>query len=451
MRTVTDVAEIPDVITVEYEEPADRSISLKILTEEGEVKDYIYQPNDVKGMFEKVTKKPFNPTINKITREVKDEMFYVSDEGKSAYEEIEEGIPLDVELPDGLIFQVQIGAFYRPVDPKVFGGFAPLNGEKSSTGMIRYRAGIFKIFDTANNAKNEIRSKGYSDAFVVAFLNGERIPLYEARELLDPQIVDKYNYIAESANIDLSQIPVNDVVNDDISIVTKDPIENLEDLESDKGSDPIEDTTGDDPKITTVEELTSASRDGDELSTVENPLEVENIGGLFFTVQVGVYSHTVAKSALYNIDPINSQRTDNNRIRYTSGVFSKFEEADLWKTNIRGKGISDAFVTAYKDGVRISMAEARGISKQIKSPVIPIKEKVKINEEEKAEADVWNDFNEKVISENPDISFRLRLGPYKGKVPMSDAHVILELKDNINFEMNADGEFQYTSIKKNVL
>lgn len=50
-------------------------------------------------------------------------------------------------------------------------------------GLFKYTAGRYSDFDQANTYKNELRSRGYKDAFVVVFLNDRRIALSEAKKL----------------------------------------------------------------------------------------------------------------------------------------------------------------------------------------------------------------------------------------------------------------------------
>jgi len=50
-------------------------------------------------------------------------------------------------------------------------------------GMYKYTAGNETSFDKALKVRGEMVSKGYKDAFVVAFLNGERIDVNKAREM----------------------------------------------------------------------------------------------------------------------------------------------------------------------------------------------------------------------------------------------------------------------------
>jgi len=93
-------------------------------------------------------------------------------------------IPKIEKMPQGLIFMVQIGAFRNAIPQDHFKGFSPIKAEDAGNGITRYTAGLFKTFDVADIAKTEIRSIGYSDAFVVAFYNGKRININKAKEML---------------------------------------------------------------------------------------------------------------------------------------------------------------------------------------------------------------------------------------------------------------------------
>src|SRR4029078_13451041 len=89
-------------------------------------------------------------------------------------------IPMHPQLPEGLVFKVQIGAFRNPLPVEAFKNVQPLSGETTRPGWIRYCVGLFRTFEPANLVKMEMRSTGYKDAFVVAYYNGKRISLFEA-------------------------------------------------------------------------------------------------------------------------------------------------------------------------------------------------------------------------------------------------------------------------------
>jgi hypothetical protein len=113
-----------------------------------------------------------------------DAPIFTKTDNKAAYSE-KTPIPINTASVEGLVYRVQIGAFSKPVPDNVFKGFAPISGEQvGGTGLVRYMAGYFSQFTPANSAKNDIRQiPGYSDAFVVAFYNGKKITIAEARQL----------------------------------------------------------------------------------------------------------------------------------------------------------------------------------------------------------------------------------------------------------------------------
>ncbi len=232
----------------------------------------------------------------------------------------EKPIPIDPVMPDGLIFQVQVGAYRNPIPQDLFGPYAPIMGQKLDNGITRYRAGLFKKYNEAIQARNEIREKGYSDAFVVVYVNGEKLTGEEARDIL-AQAKAK-----ETISVELvSGVPTDEPLADNSETVKETPKPN-----TDYYNDP---------------EAAEAA-------------QVEVIRGLFYTVQVGVYSKPVKLDQLFNLTELNSELTGSGVIRYTTGRFAGLKEATSRKELAREKGVSDAFITAYYNGKRISLAEA---------------------------------------------------------------------------------------------
>lgn len=48
-------------------------------------------------------------------------------------------------------------------------------------GMYKYTSGNFSSFEKANNHRKTVKNKGFSDAFIVAFYNGNRVSISEAK------------------------------------------------------------------------------------------------------------------------------------------------------------------------------------------------------------------------------------------------------------------------------
>ncbi len=253
-------------------------------------------------------------------------------------------IPLNVELPEGLIFKVQVGAFRNRIPQDLFKGFAPVTGETTPSGLTRYTAGFFKTFETADLAKDVIKGYGYEDAFVVAFFNGKRISINEARQIMKNQgaatpVVAQQTTVQNNVQTTNQQIQASLTKNQNVNVNVNININNQVNQAANFSEEP--------PLIN--EPGTAAYR------------MVEQMQGLLYTVQCGVYTRPVSPSQLFNIQPLLVEKTSNGMLRYTSGVYNDLNTAVQAKNRIVEYGIKDAFVTAYYNGKRISITEAKAI------------------------------------------------------------------------------------------
>ena len=90
-------------------------------------------------------------------------------------------IPI-ANLPGGLIYRIQLGAFSNTVPDNTFGGLAPVSKEEVSHNT-KYYVGYFKSITEARQALNKIKKYGYPDAFVVSYYEREKISVQQAREI----------------------------------------------------------------------------------------------------------------------------------------------------------------------------------------------------------------------------------------------------------------------------
>lgn len=239
-------------------------------------------------------------------------------------------IPINTELPSGVIYKVQVGAFRNPIPQDLFKGFTPLMGEKLPNGITRYTAGIFTGENAANAAKNEIRNLGYSDAFVVAFKDGKRISIAEAKSSVATG--SNTPSAAEMERAVNQQSTKNTTTNNTSTNNRNNSISN--------NSTKVDATLPSEFKESNVAEVKNA----------------EKIDGVYLTIQVGVYSKPLKVGDL-DISDLNVTVVRPGVYRYSTGVYRSLEEAAIARARLKSE-VPDAFVAAYNNGKKISLAEA---------------------------------------------------------------------------------------------
>jgi hypothetical protein len=227
-------------------------------------------------------------------------------------------IPIDEKMPDGLVFKVQIGAFKAPLPDNTFKGLAPVSAQTTPNGYLRYMAGNFEKYESASAVKNDLRNLGYSDAFVVVYFNGKRITLAEALEKLK----------AEGKPVDVA---ANTTAGITTANVPRNPF-------------PIN---------------TTASNVITDAQPAEITKELEQMNGLLFTVQIGVYSKQATRSQLSGLKPIYTEKLPNGLYRYTAGIYNQGSKLLEDKRKVVDLGVKDAFVSAYYNSKRIPFAEGQ--------------------------------------------------------------------------------------------
>ncbi len=234
-------------------------------------------------------------------------------------------IPLDLKTPSGLVYRVQVGAFAKPIKQDLFKEFAPVTTEKiPNTNITRYLAGYFSSSEKALSARDQIRTLGYTDAFIIAYCDGVRITIAEAKELeASGACVPKQD---DELALEVAENAVKQMGLDTASLLEK-----VDEYDYNKA-------------------VGAAAAEAAEKHL-----------GLFYTVQVGVFLHPVNAAMVREMAPLMTERLSNGTIRYSVGVYHSVDEARLTKQQAIDKGISDAFITAYYKGKRISVKEAENL------------------------------------------------------------------------------------------
>lgn len=79
----------------------------------------------------------------------------------------------------GVVFRVQIGAFFKKEELAKFSeGNKNFNAETDNS-VQKFTLGVFKDYWQADTFKKYLRQMGVKDAWIVAFKDGQRVPLKE--------------------------------------------------------------------------------------------------------------------------------------------------------------------------------------------------------------------------------------------------------------------------------
>ncbi|NOR86627.1 MAG: hypothetical protein GQ527_03365, partial [Bacteroidales bacterium] len=206
-------------------------------------------------------------------------------------------IPLD--SPErGNIYKVQFLALRELKTADYFSsGITEITAERvPNTNFVRYFSGSFTDIECAMIRRNNLRSSGYPDAFIKSWKNGESISLLGMAE----------NTNRTNVNLTASSTTQSLVNNIDFSATN-----------------------------------------------------ISSLSGVYYTVQVGVYSRPRTSAMIFGISPLYHKRLANGYWVYYSGIFKSIADANLKKDEIVTKGVSDAFIVAYSDGQAVSFSKAR--------------------------------------------------------------------------------------------
>ncbi len=92
------------------------------------------------------------------------------------------GMLVDLEdFPDGLIYQIRFLSSLKKLTETSFKGLSPVF-ERQANGRYTYAAGAFHSYSDAYRQLSRVKKAGFSSATIVAFENGEAIPLEVARK-----------------------------------------------------------------------------------------------------------------------------------------------------------------------------------------------------------------------------------------------------------------------------
>jgi cell division protein FtsN len=108
----------------------------------------------------------------------------------------------NIKNTKGLVYLVQLGMFSKPVTNDKFKGLQPIYTDKIQGKGTRYMFGIFNSLSKARAESKIAVDKGISDAYVIAYYDGENISLEKAKKLESKQgNIKEEKQVVSSSNV----------------------------------------------------------------------------------------------------------------------------------------------------------------------------------------------------------------------------------------------------------
>lgn len=309
----------------------------------------------------------------------------------------------------GVEYKIQVGAFRNALPAALFAAFDPMWAQSLSNGITRYMAGSFDAYDPAVVARDAIRALGYSDAFVVRFVDGERVSGASRPDAVD---------LAEERRV-RAAVPGMDAL-----AVAE---------------------TGAGLPVTAVSEGAPGSVSVGAGGVGESPTRPEEIPtwddvqGRVFSVQVGAFRGIPDREAMSKLGTLTREDAGSDGwLRLFSGRFMSQQQAAQHRAELQSQGFTDAFIVVYINGRRIPLSQASTTSIS-PLPGNPSEGDAAVSTED---TPVLNDRDETPALE--DGGYQVELGVFNSTIPVRLANAILDapLDWEIRSERNA-GLTQY--------
>jgi len=290
---------------------------------------------------------------------------------------------------DGVEYKIQVGAFRKALPAALFSAFDPMWAQRLANGITRYLAGSFDAYDSAVEARDAIRALGYSDAFVVRFVSGERVRA--ARPDAEELALERDQVASE----DLAQITPSDQAS--AVAVEERPV-----LTASEGS------PRNDPSPEVPEDIPTWS----------------DVQGRVYSVQVGAFRGVPDAQSLEALGTLTREDSGSDGwLRLFSGRFDREQEAIDHRNELRSAGRGDAFVVVYINGRRIPLAQASTTAIAGIANMSP-------------EAEAQEEPEAKVTVPAPSRGWWVELGRFDSTIPVRLANAILDAP--LNWDIKSD-------------
>lgn len=251
----------------------------------------------------------------------------------------------ELEKINGLLYTIQIGVFANQATGSQLFNLSPIYTEKLPNGFYRYTAGIYNNPTKLLEDKLKVIDAGIKDAFASAYYNSKRVPFTEGKKLQS----DDKNVKMEAENPIIFPTRTSNL-NSEISTINANTLSSISNTLAIR---PL-----------TVAPLIQPFKNGvitGPAPTPDNGVKTDDLG-ISYKVQIGAYKNQVPNDIAAKFLNIKTWPVNNNLVIdlyiYNIGNFTEIQFAKKLRDEAVSVGINDAFITVYKDGVKLYGNEA---------------------------------------------------------------------------------------------
>lgn len=85
------------------------------------------------------------------------------------------------EIPDGIIYQIQMFSSGRKATTAALKGLSPVFERRNASGRYIYRVGLFNTYNDVLSKLNAVKKAGFRSAFITAYIDGKEVSVSKAR------------------------------------------------------------------------------------------------------------------------------------------------------------------------------------------------------------------------------------------------------------------------------
>jgi hypothetical protein len=260
-----------------------------------------------------------------------------------------------VKLTNETTYRIQIGAFNKALSDAVFVGVNNVISVTGKDGLMRYVTGSFTEYKDAIDYQMQMKARGFEDAFIVTYKNGERISLNVAiqteKEISQPEAVVEEEVVKPNVEFTVQVLATKPNVEFTIQVfVAKPNVEFTVQIVVTK-------------KSLSAEDITKMSKLGNVEKEAEGKEMYRYFAGTYSSLEDAnirlVEARLVGYADAFVFAKLEGERITLEQTRYADflGTYSSLEDANTRLAEAKLAGHPDAFVVAKLDGKEITLEQ----------------------------------------------------------------------------------------------